>query len=42
MKLRKGTLSTGQTLDLLKNVAQKNTQWSIVYDNEKANRRGFN
>ena len=32
MKHRKGALSTGQTFDVLKNVAQKNTQWSIVYD----------
>lgn len=35
MIARKGSLSNDQTFELLKNVAQKNTQWSIVYDMEK-------
>ena len=35
MNARKGNLSNDQTFELLENVAQKNTQWSIVYDMEK-------
>lgn len=38
MNLSKGILNTDQTFSLLKNVAQENTQWSVVYDlkNRKA------
>ncbi len=32
MSDKKGALTTGQTFNLLKNVSQKNTQWSVVYD----------
>jgi hypothetical protein len=38
MNVAQGILNTDQTFNLLKNVAQENTQWSVVYDlkNRKA------